>query len=92
MHCSIAFIWMVAQYSFIRRHSLIFKRAPVDLGPVFGRITISQTKQITTSSDAQLKDEHDELTTIAWRFIELVAEPGLQWRSMIIDEDNENWC
>ena len=53
--------------------------------PLLGRITISQTKQITTSTDAQGKDEHDELTTTVWRFTELVAELGLQWRSMKID-------
>ena len=32
---------------------------------LLGRITRSQTKQTTNSTDAQLKDEHDELTTIA---------------------------
>ena len=32
---------------------------------VLGEKTISETKQITTSTDAQLKDEHDGLTTIA---------------------------
>ena len=52
---------------------------------LLGRKPISQTKQITTSTDAQGKDEHDELTTTVWRFTELVAELGLQWRSMKID-------